>query len=370
MTQSKSALLTPIYIKPRKNTAWPDDPVFYLLTGSGLFLCRNHDFFQSSVEVKRWPSELASHEAFLAARYPKIPRKLLERVVGFFHRVADMHQSEAAVLLAYHRLRKRVVAVVPKQLATVSRNAWGDVYPIGVEYEIPADLAPELVVLGDIHSHVDSPAYASYIDKHDETHRAGLHVVVGRIYSEPPQLHIEAVVDGTRFIVDESLVLEDYRRRRFDFPEAWLDKLHVEPYGRKFFTGKSGPADPWTSTHTAGGSGSTAAGGSWPATHPHPPNVSQTDPYGDFAPRPDAAPPFDAGPSGADARSDAADDPDKAALDRMAEDELDRRAGLADPPEADARVPVRDAFGYRPETTLKLGHEPRPARKETDHDRA
>ena len=234
MSQSKTSLLTPIYIKPRADTAWPEDSVFYMLTGSGLFLCRNNPFYQSAVPAPRWPVELAKQKSFLAVRYPKISRRLLEYIVGYFDAVADRHNSEAAVLLAFNRTTQRVQLVVPDQVATVSRNGWGAAYPVGVEYEIPANLSPELTLIGDVHSHVDSAAYASYIDKHDETYRPGLHVVVGRLNCEPPEFHIEAVTDGTRFTVDQELVLGGYRQRRVDIPEAWMDKITIETWGQRY----------------------------------------------------------------------------------------------------------------------------------------
>ena len=66
MSQSKTSLLTPIYIKPRADTAWPEDSVFYMLTGSGLFLCRNNPFYQSAVPAPRWPGSVPSGSIVLA----------------------------------------------------------------------------------------------------------------------------------------------------------------------------------------------------------------------------------------------------------------------------------------------------------------
>ena len=234
MSQSKTSLLTPIYIKPRADTAWPEDSVFYMLTGSGLFLCRNNQFYQSAVPPPRAPAERAKQQSFLAVRYPKVSRRLMEYIVGYFDCVADTHGTEAAVLLAFNKATGRVQIVVPDQVATVSRNGWGTVFPVGVEYEIPANLSPELTLIGDVHSHVDSAAYASYIDKHDETYRPGLHIVVGRLNREPPEFHIEAVTDGTRFTVEPEMVLGGYCQRRTDIPEAWMDKITVETWAQRY----------------------------------------------------------------------------------------------------------------------------------------
>jgi PRTRC genetic system protein A len=221
-------LVTPIYVKTRPDMPWPDDPVFYLLAADGLYLCRNNEFVRSSVLVSHGPSELADHQSALTLHYPKLPRRLLEKVVGFAARVGQLHGAEAGVLLAWDRGRRRYRLIVPEQAATVSRGWFGDVYPIGLHYEVPAELPPGWVLVGDVHSHVNEGAYSSGTDKADETHRAGLHVVIGRINREPPEFHVEAVVDGTRFRVPESVVFAGYRRRRLRVPQEWLDKVRVE----------------------------------------------------------------------------------------------------------------------------------------------
>jgi hypothetical protein len=224
-------LTTPIYLKTRDDMPWPEEEVFYLLANNGLFLCRNHPFFQSSVPARRCPSELAEHAPTLHLRYPKLPRWLLEVTVGFFARVAHLHNAEAAVLLAWDNTANRPRLLVPEQTATVGTGWRGDTYPIGVHYETPAELPPGWTLIGDIHSHVEESAYASATDRHDETHRPGLHIVVGRISREPPDVHVEAVVDGTRFHVDPSFVLDTYRRRKGRVPPAWLQKVKIKRTG-------------------------------------------------------------------------------------------------------------------------------------------
>jgi hypothetical protein len=224
-------LVTPIHLKDQPDMPWPEDErAFYVLAANGLFRCRNHPFFRSCVPAPEGPSELAQQKAFLDLRYPKLPRKAFELVVGFFARVGELHGAEAAVLLAWDPAAGRVRLVVPEQVATVSRNWWGDRFPIGLNYEVPATLPAHWVLMGDVHSHVDGAAYASAVDRDDETYRAGLHVVVGRLYREPPELYAAAVVDGMRFKVDPALVLEGYQRRRLKVPRSWLSKVKVEPH--------------------------------------------------------------------------------------------------------------------------------------------
>ena len=231
-------LFTPIYVKSRPDMAWPEDEkAFYLLTGSGLFLCRNHLFFQSCVPARDWPSELLPHEAGVEVRYPKVSRRLFERVVGFFDKIGRRFGAEAGVLLAWDSVLQRVQVLVPDQVGTVGRSGWtGEIYPISLHYEAPPSLPPNLTLFGDIHSHVDEPAYASGTDKWDERYRAGLHIVVGRLGQEPPELHIEAVVDGARFPVEPDAVIGGYHRRSSRVPLAWLEKVKVEPTWKESVT--------------------------------------------------------------------------------------------------------------------------------------
>ena len=228
MPHPTDSLLTPIHIKMRPDEPWPDDPYFYYVTADGLFLCRNNRFFKSSVPAERGPGELAAHRQFLRVQYPRVPRVMFERIIGFFDRVGQEHNAEAAVLLAWDDAKQQMRAIVPDQVSTVSIGYWGNVWPLDVHYDVPPELVSRFTLIGDIHSHVDGAAYASYTDKRDETHRPGLHVVVGRINQDPPDLHIEVTVDGTRFKADPELALEGYSRRRSDFPEWWMDKITIE----------------------------------------------------------------------------------------------------------------------------------------------
>ncbi|MBW2274718.1 MAG: hypothetical protein JRG96_15735 [Deltaproteobacteria bacterium] len=225
----RRALVSPVLLKTtEKSVGPPDERLFYLVARDGLYLCRQHEFFRSCVRANSGPSELAPQEPYFEPRFPQIPRDAIERAVGFFSRIADLHRSEAAVLLAWSRSERRVEIVVPHQTATVSESASGYRYPIGVHYDPPTDLPEDWVVFGDVHSHVDYAAYASHTDVQDELHSAGLHIVVGRIQSEPPELHVEAVVDEKRFVLQPEQVLEGYRARRAEVPDDWIDQVEVK----------------------------------------------------------------------------------------------------------------------------------------------
>jgi proteasome lid subunit RPN8/RPN11 len=229
MNPSRQLPLIPIYLKLDDAADWPPDKTFYVLSRDGLFLCRNHEFFSSCVRADRWPGELAGQQPFLKMSYPRLSRRMIEQVVGFFDIIASYYDSEAAVLLLWNRDTRQVELVVPKQTGTVGTSYYGSRYPLDLAYEIPP-LPKHQMLIGDIHSHVDGPAYASWTDKADESYRPGLHLVVGRIQQEPPEFYCAVTADGGRFEVkDLALVMESYQeRRRSEVPEEWIDQVSVE----------------------------------------------------------------------------------------------------------------------------------------------
>ena len=242
MDPTDDELVTPIYIKTTPDSPVAvEEPVAYLLTSTGLFLCRNHRFFRSCVPAPSWPTELAAHQPSLELEYPPIPREQFERLVGFFARVGERHGAEAAALVLWDAKTERITLHIPEQVASVSKTWSGRLQPIDLHYEIPLNLAPELSVIGDIHSHVDEPAYASHTDKQDEQHSPGVHLVVGKISREPPQFHAECVVDGFRFVIKSQAVVEAYESRRDDVPAEWFDRLKVETL--EPYSGQWSPSD-------------------------------------------------------------------------------------------------------------------------------
>lgn len=229
-------LFTPIYLKLTPDMPWPEhEKVFYVFSRDGLFLCRNHPFFHSCVQTNEWPAELAAHEPMLRLNFPKIPARMFETIIGFFARIGHLHGAEAAVLLAWNTATKAIEVIVPDQTSIVSGGWSKQPYPIEVHYQIPP-LPPHLMLIGDIHSHVDEAAYASSMDKQDEAHRPGLHIVAGRISKEPPELHIDVTVDGARFKVNNpALVLEGYEQRRMDeVPTDWETKVTVKSWSSDY----------------------------------------------------------------------------------------------------------------------------------------
>jgi proteasome lid subunit RPN8/RPN11 len=218
-----------VVLKTGAELEWPEgERVFYVLGRDGLMICRDHEFFRSCVPARCGPSELETQEEFLEVDFPRIPKRAFEHIVGFFSAIGSQHGSEAAVLLFWDREHERVRVVVPEQTATVVRYSDGYQHPIGLHYFPALDLPAHWTLFGDVHSHVHLSAYSSATDRHDELHSAGMHVVIGAIHREPPEVHVEAVVDGARFALELEDVVEGYERRAERVPRSWIERVHIE----------------------------------------------------------------------------------------------------------------------------------------------
>jgi hypothetical protein len=295
MKRLDASLITPIYAKTLPDEPWPQDEVFYTLSGSGLFLCRNTRFYRSAVRARRAPTELAPQDESLVFNFPRIPVQALEQTVGFFEWAFRQRGAEAVLLLAWDDVRQRVELIAPQQEATSYRTSSGQVWAESVRYEFPHPLPEGLTIFGDCHSHCEMSAYASSMDQRDEELFNGLHVVAGRIDLEPPHWHVEAAVDGARFAVDPQHVLEGYRCRDHRFPDEWRARhsVHYAGYQPRAGTavsrssfGEPGddfydiPATPAITKHDAG-AGRTTWGGKPVGRDRHLPSPAKSPPPGD-----------------------------------------------------------------------------------------
>ena len=216
----------PVYLKQSEQETRPTDSEFYWVTRDGTFLCRNHPFFESDVPTSQPPRALAPHRARCILRYPKLGRRMLETIVGFFDLVYRRHQAESVVLLYWDLQEERYRLHIPRQEAKVWQSWNGHRVPTDVSYTVPLDVPPNCLLVGDIHCHGDMASYTSYTDQNDARYRDGIHAVVGQIQQEPPQFHTEISIDGYAFLVRFEDFFAGYRSRRAA-PEQWLQRVSV-----------------------------------------------------------------------------------------------------------------------------------------------
>lgn len=241
----------PIYLKHNENDARPTDPIFYWVTGSGNFICRNtgvsktdarmdrrrltwetwDSIQQSYVEKPSWEAEkvrflpLAPHKPWCEVTYPPVPANIIEYTMAFFRRCYELYQSEAIVLLLWDRNERQYRLLIPNQRVNSSH----------CEYDSPTRLTENgYLIIGDIHSHGSMSAFASGTDTHDETYRDGLHGIIGSVDKKGKEcFHLELCADGERFELNWNVVFDKHDEksiRRIGIPQKKLERVEEKKW--------------------------------------------------------------------------------------------------------------------------------------------
>ena len=188
----------------------------FLVARDGVYLRKRTLLGESQTKVSRVAHLPAEREAIDYA-LPAVPADVMARAVGFFRAVYRAHRTEAAALLLW-RDGSFDLAVPRQRVSTVT-----------VKFSVSdGDLPAGSRVVGTIHSHGGYGAYASSTDEDDEAGLDGLHVVVGDLDRRSTGYAAAVVVDGVRFRLPLTRLLERPRRLA-EPPEDWLRKVKVAP---------------------------------------------------------------------------------------------------------------------------------------------
>lgn len=150
----------------------------------------------------------------------KVPWTLVQQTITFFKAVYGQYRSEAIVLLWYapaapEGARWQVMA--PAQQVNGSRLKSDD----------PGPAPAGWLLAGDIHSHGSHSAFHSGTDDRDEDKKDGIHITIGGMDSPMSSFSVSVVVDGTRFKLDLSDVVEGIPT--IEFPTEWLARVSELP---------------------------------------------------------------------------------------------------------------------------------------------
>jgi hypothetical protein len=218
----------PIYLKEQDPFSPPPEPTYFLVAQEGVFLVKRSPLYESVTPYSGALPGLASQWPQLRVHLPKLPQRLLERVVGFFLEVFRRYGTEAVVVLLYAPQRGFRIGV-PRQ--SVRRWYTGVTY-VGtyhVQYE-HYPRPPGYLQLGTMHSHGDLPASHSCIDEDDERYQEGLHITVGDILAPQPSFRAVFVANGHRFALAPEDVLAGYNRPYLPAPPGWLANVQCRTY--------------------------------------------------------------------------------------------------------------------------------------------
>jgi proteasome lid subunit RPN8/RPN11 len=217
----------PIVLKTRARYRAPAR-LFYEVAANGIFQVRDTGIFRSVTQAEvEVPGLLASQEE-VVLRFPRLPAWLLEDVLAFFREAYRQHGGEAIVILFYRPEDREFRAEAPSQSIPGYRDGAG-VFRAHHQLRYGQVERPEgFVRMGSIHSHAQSPAYASAVDCADEQGEDGLHVVFGDVDLSRPSRSACFVSNGVRFQLEPDRVLEPCEVPMRPARADWMARLRRE----------------------------------------------------------------------------------------------------------------------------------------------
>lgn len=215
----------PFYLK-NDQFSEPDLPNYFLLSADGLYLVKNLEMYRSCTKVEKGMPWLQDHSESVQLKFPKIPRRLVERVVAFFYLVYWIYKSEAFAFLYYSPTTRRFRVKIPPQKVRIPWNGFGKGCSYHVTYSgIPTP--PGYVRIGTMHSHGPLPAYYSQTDLHDSRFDDSLNIVVGHLGDKRPSFSVNFMVSGSHFQLQPEDVMEPFQQPLFPIPRKWITQVEA-----------------------------------------------------------------------------------------------------------------------------------------------
>ncbi len=179
----------------REKTKLPESGIYFVVGKDGIYLHKDSEFFQGIVRVEGI-SFLKEVETFAKSKLPMLPRTHFKTILGFFHEVHEVHDSEAIILLHYCADKGAYGLVCPEQIVSAG----------GVHYRANERI-DGFQLVGSIHSHNTMPAFHSSTDLSDEKNFDGLHVTVGHLDREYFSVCSSIALNNNRFPVNPDTVI-------------------------------------------------------------------------------------------------------------------------------------------------------------------
>ncbi len=206
--------MLPIYIF-KKGVKLPDHGSYYVVTADGIFLRKDTGLLEALVKVEGI-SSLRKLQPFVKSRLPKIPARLIASCWGFFRKIMEQLESEAAILLHYSAATHQYQLCCPPQ----------EVSLLSVRYDCTERFEGYQLV-GIVHSHGHLRAWHSDEDEANERKFDGLHITVGQVHERYLDLSCTLVVNGNQFPQPPEAVINGIKAVRAK--PSWLDGLADVP---------------------------------------------------------------------------------------------------------------------------------------------
>jgi hypothetical protein len=215
--------MIPVYLKRACDSA-PADPLHYLIAANGAFLVKRTALF-TSITAADCVAGLEEQAPAVMLQFPKVPRRIVEEVLGFFCVVYGRWHGEAVAFLFYSPETQEFRVEIPHQILRRRRTRNGWRTDGRVEYGA-IDRPDGFLKLGDVHSHGHVHAFFSQTDMRDDT-EDGLRIVFGRLTDTDIDVCVSFVANGCRFTLEPADVL-DLEPGPFVLrapSEAWIERV-------------------------------------------------------------------------------------------------------------------------------------------------
>lgn len=224
----------------------PNGAPYFVMTRQGPMVHKNLLFGRVLVPVKNVPTlaELPDNsKGYLWADAPTFPWELLNQAWAFFRWAWDDRKSEAAVDIVWNPAgRERRMArqgfddngfrlFVPPQTASAG----------GVKILRNEQHYGDAQLVGTIHSHCNGGAYHSGTDTHDAEGHDGLHMTIGRVSANKPEIDVMVAANKVLWnrldLADYTGGVKDGWNRDIGYPE-WWNRFHEDPAAKEHFRGQ------------------------------------------------------------------------------------------------------------------------------------
>lgn len=261
----------------------PNGSPYFVMTKRGPMIYKRLLFGPVLVPVREVPtlSDLPDNaKGYLWADAPALPWQLLNQAWAFFRWAWDERKSEAEVDIIWAPEGREARTArqgfddngfrlfVPPQT-----TSGGGVKLLRHEEHYRGDL------VGTIHSHCNMSAYHSGTDTHDAEGHDGLHMTIGRVSANKPEIDVMVAANKVLWnklpLADYTGGIADEWNKEVTFPE-WWKTYHDHPEAKETFRGKSFASGARPQTQTQYPSIPSTGRGPSPKIH------RSLSPYGNF----------------------------------------------------------------------------------------
>lgn len=202
-------------------------PINVIVGSNGLFIMRNlmtHTSFEK-VDIKdSLYNNFDQIKEKVDYNFPSIPYKIYKQALKFFRDVYEEYKSEGNIILYLNKNipidNQEYVIYIPEQKVSSA----------SVNYTIGKDAPKEsegYYQAGSIHSHPSFSAFQSGTDLRDEITFDGIHVTIGHITRENPEIDVRLCASGSIYKLDhtkkEGIIIE--KEDDTQIPKEWIKKV-------------------------------------------------------------------------------------------------------------------------------------------------